>query len=376
LAIRQKLADANPTVTGFRSDLARSHNSIGVLLIQTGKPSDALGAFESALAIQKQLADANPTVILFRFDLASGYNNLGNLLREIATPAESLAAFESALEIRQDLAREHPESPEFTSDLGLTLHNMALLHMDARRFEEARVRLRQAAEWQRKALAANSTNPDYWRFLAHHLSYLIGATRALGDDEGAAEAGRELVELRESDPASAALDARLAAIVNGDPQPADVPERLALAQRAFEKALFATAARLWGEALDANATLGDDRRTQHRYNAACSAALSASGRGRDDPPPDDAGKAKLRQQALGWLKAELDVWARLLAAADGQRREFIARTLEHWQQDSDLAGIRDPDALAKLKDGERKALSELWADAAALRGRAEAPGAE
>ena len=46
-------------------------------------------------------------------------------------------------------------------------------------------------------------------------------------------------------------------------------------------------------------------RPGHRYNAACAAALAASGQGKDDPPPDDAAKAKLRQQARDWLKAEL-----------------------------------------------------------------------
>ena len=54
LAIRQKLADANPTVTDFQSDLASSHNNIGILLNATGKPAEALKAYEAALAIRRK----------------------------------------------------------------------------------------------------------------------------------------------------------------------------------------------------------------------------------------------------------------------------------------------------------------------------------
>ena len=179
LAIRQKLADANPTVTQFQSDTARSHNSIGVLLRDTGKPAKALAAFDSALAIQQELADANLTVVQFRNDLAASHNNIGNLLRETAKPAEALAAFESALAIRQNLATEHPNSPEFASDLGVTLNNLAMLDLDSRQFDEACVRLRQAVEWQRKALVANSANPVYRRFLGYHLTYLIRFIRLM-----------------------------------------------------------------------------------------------------------------------------------------------------------------------------------------------------
>jgi len=46
-------------------------------------------------------------------------------------------------------------------------------------------------------------------------------------------------------------------------------------------------------------------------------------------------------------------------------------TLDHWQKDSDLAGIRDAAALAKLPAEEQKAFTQLWADVAALLKKAE-----
>jgi hypothetical protein len=49
------------------------------------------------------------------------------------------------------------------------------------------------------------------------------------------------------------------------------------------------------------------------------------------------------------------------------------QTLPHWQTDSDLAGIRGQEALAKLPEGERADWQKLWADVEALRKQAGKP---
>jgi len=66
LAIRQKLADDNPSVTESQSDLAESHNNLGFLLRDIGQLAEALKAYESALGIWRKLADANPPSSSFR----------------------------------------------------------------------------------------------------------------------------------------------------------------------------------------------------------------------------------------------------------------------------------------------------------------------
>jgi hypothetical protein len=38
----------------------------------------------------------------------------------------------------------------------------------------------------------------------------------------------------------------------------------------------------------------------------------------------------------------------------------VAQALRYWRQDPDLAGVRDPAALAKLPPAERKAWEALW----------------
>ena len=72
-------------------------------------------------------------------------------------------------------------------------------------------------------------------------------------------------------------------------------------------------------------------------------------------PPTTRRRRAARQQALDWLKAELAAWTRLLESGPPQAREAVAKTLQHWKADTDLAGIRDEAALAKLPEDERKA---------------------
>jgi serine/threonine-protein kinase len=366
LAIQTKLADANPSVSAFQSDLSRSHNSLGNLLKAIGKTTDARKSYEAALAIQTKLVDANPSVSKLQRNLAGSHYNLGLLLYDTGKPDDALKSYQAALAIRTKLVREHPESPDFASELGGTLNNIAAIDMDAKRFVAARDGLRQAVEAQRRALASNPGNPTYRQFMANHLSNLISASRALGDFKGVAVAERQLLHFHETDPAMAAVDARLNAILKGEQQPKDVGERLQLAQRAYDVSRYGAVARLWQEALETDRAIGDDRRSPHRYNAACAAALAGCGHGKDDPPPSDDQKTKLRRQALDWLTAELGVWAKLLETANKEQRGGIVKTLEHWREDTDLAGIRDDAELAKLPETERVAFRKLWADFDAL----------
>jgi serine/threonine protein kinase/Tfp pilus assembly protein PilF len=170
-----------------------------------------------------------------------------------------------------------------------------------------------------------------------------------------AEAGRML-----------GLAERLPAVLAGDDAPRDNPERLVFARMAYDKSRHLTASRLWAKALEIDPKLGDDRRAQHRYNAACSVALAAAGQDKDEPAPDEPLRARLRNQALDWLKAELVTWGKLLESGPPQARAAVAQTLRHWKVDPDLAAVRDADALAQLPEAERKEWQALWADVDAL----------
>jgi hypothetical protein len=167
------------------------------------------------------------------------------------------------------------------------------------------------------------------------------------------------------------LDARLPSILHGESHPVDPAERAEFARLCHIKHLHATAARLWEEAFVARPSLIDDLTTGYRYDAACDDALGGCGEGRDDPPPDDGARAKLRARALERLRADLAARSRLASKGTPQARTALRQTLGHWKRDSDLTGVRDPDALGKLPEAERKEWETLWADLDALLKRAQ-----
>ena len=127
LAIFQKLADANPTVTEFQRSLAISHNDTGNLLMATGQPAAALLAYESAFALYQKLGDENPTVTEFQRYPAASRGNMRILLRGTGQPAEALKAFESALAIRRRLADANPSVFEFENDVGDSLNSIGVV---------------------------------------------------------------------------------------------------------------------------------------------------------------------------------------------------------------------------------------------------------
>jgi hypothetical protein len=47
-------------------------------------------------------------------------------------------------------------------------------------------------------------------------------------------------------------------------------------------------------------------------------------------------------------------------------RPLVIERMAHWQQDTDFAGVRGTEALAKLPEAERAEWTKLWQDVAAL----------
>src|SRR5207237_1194774 len=122
-------------------------------------------------------------------------------------------------------------------------------------------------------------------------------------------------------------------------------ERKSDAQRALK---------LYGDAFAAAPKLADDLDAGHRLGAA-RAALSASRKANETEAP------RLRQQVLDWLRTDLAAWAR---KGDGTAAERVAtrQQLLRWREDADLADVRTPDALARLRQEERAGWQKLWSD--------------
>jgi eukaryotic-like serine/threonine-protein kinase len=67
-----------------------------------------------------------------------------------------------------------------------------------------------------------------------------------------------------------------------------------------DKRRYATVADVFRQAFAAKPMLADDLILQHRYNAACAAALAGCGKGEDSAEVNEVERARWRQQALDW----------------------------------------------------------------------------
>jgi serine/threonine protein kinase/tetratricopeptide (TPR) repeat protein len=168
LAIRQKLADANPAVTEFHRDLATNHHSIGdVLLWQTGSLGEAMVSYRKALTIRQKLADASPAAAGLQRDLATTHNSIGSLLRSTAKPEEALTEYGKALAIRQKAADASPAVTGLQLLLAGSHCNMGMALKDMGKPEESLTAWRKALAIQQKVADASPAEADVQQGLAH-----------------------------------------------------------------------------------------------------------------------------------------------------------------------------------------------------------------
>jgi eukaryotic-like serine/threonine-protein kinase len=382
LAVSEALAKADPVNALVQRDLSISHDGLGNVALKLGRSDEALASYQKGLAVSEALAKADPADARAQRDLSVGYSNLGDISRQLGHRSKALSYYDKALAVREALAKADPADAEFQYDLAYSHDRVgnvnlelgkadeALGHYDkAQAIREARVKADPDDAEARLQLSVSFHKQGSVALqLGRPAKALESFTLALGLFQARANANpaneqaqRELKTVR--------LDHRLAALINGDREPEDNAERLELARRAYDKALHATAARLWIEAIETDPKLAEDRQAENAYNAACAAALAGSGHGKDVPKPDEAAKAKLRGQAQTWLKSELSAWKRVVMTVGPGNKELVAKTLAHWKGDADLAGVRDASALDKLPEAERKGWQALWGEVDSLLGK-------
>jgi tetratricopeptide (TPR) repeat protein len=371
---QKKLEEA---VTAFRKaiaskpDLALASFNLGIALRDQNKLAEAEHAYRQAIA-------QNP-------DYIEAYNNLGNVLRAQRKPAEAEAAFRQAIALKPDDAMLYsnlgaalneqkkaaeaeaaqrkaialnPTVPEAYSNLGIALSEQK--------------KLAEAETAYRKAIALK---PDYAEAY-NNLGAVLRDQKKLAD---AVQAFRKADQLLPNHPILRsnlsqaerllALDGKLAACLSGKEHPSTPQQAIELAGVAAYREQYRAAASFFADAFKNEPKLADDLISSNLYNAACCAALAAAGKGQDTGL-GAAERSNLRQQARDWLRAEL----KALSAVLGKNRAAapaVQQRLGLWLEDTDLAGLRDAAALAKLPEAERDACKKLWDDVEALRKRCQ-----
>jgi tetratricopeptide (TPR) repeat protein len=160
--------------------------------------------------------------------------------------------------------------------------------------------------------------------------------------------------------AEALILPNLPAFLEGNYQPKNNDERLALLGVCQFKNLRAAQTSLYAAAFAADPKLAEDLKAEHRYHAACAAAVASCGGGADGAALGEAERVRSREQAREWLRLDLSAWAKRLETGKPSDRTATQSTLANWREDPDLAAIRDTSALEKLPAAEREEWEQLW----------------
>jgi tetratricopeptide (TPR) repeat protein len=369
--VREAIACYHRAIELEPSD-SEAHLNLGITLVGDGRLDEAIACYRQALAL-----DPNRTVAHF---------NLGVALTSKGQLDEAAACFRRVIEL-------DPKDAEAHYNLGVSLVNREQLDEAAACYRTAielapefvkaqyglasvllaMGRLDEAVAGYEKTIELDPTRAE-----AHcNLGHALGRLGRFAESLAAFERGHALGVKQPGWPypsdewlrqaaARAALEARLPSLLNGELDPADNAQRIELVDVCHLKKLHYAAARFCADAFAAEPKLADDLQTGNRYNAACSAALAAAGLGNDAANLDDVVRTRLRKQALDWLRADLTAFTKQLESGPPAARNVVGQIVAHWQQDADLAGIRDKAALAKLPPDERAAWESLWGEVAAL----------
>jgi serine/threonine-protein kinase len=302
---REEAAAAFRKVTATNPNFGAAHFHLANQFLALGRPAEAEAACRQAIAL--------------KFDDSNCYYCLGLALERQNRMADAEAVYRTAI-------GRPPECAEAYCNLGKLLQ-------DRGEFADSLVMYRKGDELGRMRRD--------WRY-----------------------ASADWVLIVES---MAAKEAKLFAVLRGESQPADNAERLALAQFAQDRKQFnAGAAKLYGDAFQADADLAADLSAGLRFRAACAAAAAGSGQGRDVEKLDIQEQARLRRRALEWLQAELTFWNRLPEKLSPADRTMLQKRLSEARKAGDLSGVRDTDKLTKLPAGEQQEWQKFWSGVAAL----------
>jgi serine/threonine-protein kinase len=329
IACVRKVLEADPNA-------ANAHHSLGAIMVNSHRLKDALPSYRKAVELAPDRAP-------YHLDLALVLDDLGQ-------HDAALEGFRKAVELDPTNAVAHYK-------LGWCLQ-------DKHRYDEAIEHYRAAIENDPNHAEAHCNLASCLQDTGHYAEAVTYCRR--GHELGSKRSdwsypSAEWVRTAER---RAALEAKLPALFEGKVRPKDNAERFEYAIMCQIKKYYHASAQLFAEAFAADPKLIEQPGSL--YNSAFSPVLAAAGRGQDASQLDDRERARLRKQALDWLRTDLGLYAKKMKSGKAEDRTAAQDALRQWQEEADFASVRDSAALALLSAEERDAFSRLWADVADL----------
>jgi tetratricopeptide (TPR) repeat protein len=163
LAIRERLAKADPHNTDRQRDLAVSHSKIGDVRRAQGDLAGALEAYEAGHAIAEHLAAADPRNAVWQRDLSLSHERIGDVRVAEGDLAGARVHYEAGLAIHERLAAADPRNAEWQRDLIVSNVKLAELAASAGERDAAHRRYTAALAIARNLAATGRLAPaDAW----------------------------------------------------------------------------------------------------------------------------------------------------------------------------------------------------------------------
>jgi serine/threonine protein kinase/Flp pilus assembly protein TadD len=318
----------------LNNEYAPAHNNLGMALHDKGRVDEAIAEYREALRLNK--------------DYALAHNNLGSALEDKGRVDDAIAEYREALRLNNDHAPAH-------YNLGIIMNNKGQVDQAITEFRTA-IRLKKdfAEALCNLGLALNSQGQFAEALSNLHRGHELGSKKQRWPYPSA-QWVKECERFIE-------LEAKLPAILSGKERPTNAEEWAEYAAFFQTKRMYVAATQFYREAITAQSVLVSSSVSNHRYNAACAAALASDGAGQDAAQLTNVERAKLRNQAFDWLRTELTKQSQLLENGQAKDRVILEKTLKHWLQDADLAAVRDESSLARLPMDEKQAWIKFWAE--------------
>jgi serine/threonine-protein kinase len=297
-----------------------THCMLGAVLVETGDLGDAERHLRESIRLR-------PTSTA-HVELSRVYFRTGRSEQAVEECRKALKLNPAAMYANHNLGSYHLSRGEW--DLAITAFEKEIALRPDLAMSHAGIagaqywghgNVRKAVETMRRAVRLGSPRTDVLRRWERHL--------ALVDQLPEIRAGKE-----EPDSAQDAID---------------------LSMVLYLKKRHVEALRLSLDAFAREPGLLDDLAEYHRHNAACMAVLAGTGQGADAADSDEAQRKAWRARALAWKRADVQ------AHRAGARQAFVDH-LSHFQQDPDLAFVRDEEHLAKLPKPEAEQWRAFWRD--------------
>jgi serine/threonine protein kinase/Flp pilus assembly protein TadD len=212
--ILDRLVKENPTVRGFRSDLAGLSNLLGIMHASMGKPADAVRDHRRAYQSWEKLAQANPDMPDYRAEVVTSLSHLGSNLLRLNLRPEAEEALRKGIAVGEKLTTDFPAVPGYQVELAGSYSELVALLQSLGKGNEALEIGEKELSIRKRLVAARPTVPEYSSRLGTCSFHLAEMLRTMGRSREAKQlqerALAQYTKAIELDPKSASAHLALA----------------------------------------------------------------------------------------------------------------------------------------------------------------------